>query len=495
MNRKHFRRIFSAVLSLIMVFTLMVPFANAASVVSPYYSDVKSTSSYYTAVNYLYEHGVMRQPFTAAAARKATIQVNKFAPNQAITRLQLVHALWKMYGSPNVVESTIRMRDVYTNTDHLTAMRWAVGTGILDSVTSGSYAPDEALSIEEVMLMLYRFVDYCGYDVSYSSAAVLPRLNNEEINHALNWAISKGFINKLTAKGDYTADCSRGNVATYLYKIYNIYQKKYGLTVVNNDNLIAASRAGKGMANMFRAAGAETISFEDIYFDKASPNGLSFVDAMAAAFSEAKALDICYLYCFSHGLPSGMFLFPNGNLSPATLRAEVDKYNGMFVVFIEACFSGTFIKKSVNGTDITDDMFDAESFVSEFLATGQRKRSADNMVDESGRIKIICSSTQHEYSWYQKSTRKGYASDAWLTSCSMDGYADTYYFSGKELAADVNGDCKLSMAELFDYAYEMVASIEFYDDDDDEYYRQHMVCNPENDDTIIFEIQDWEFLN
>ena len=493
MNRKHFRRIFSAVLSLIMVFTLMVPFANAASVVSPYYSDVKSTSSYYTAVNYLYEHGVMRQPFTAAAARKATIQVNKFAPNQAITRLQLVHALWNMYGAPTEVDTALRMRDLYSNEEHITAMRWAIDAEILDYIGSGQYSPDEALSIKEVVLMLYRFVAYCGYDVSYSNTGLLPRLKTDESDHAINWAVSKGFIPKLTAMGKYTADCSRGSVATYLYKIYAIYQKKYGLTVVNTRHLDAASKAGRGMANMFRAAGAETIYLEDIgYSSKTSTNEKSFVDAMAAAFSEAKPLDICYLHCFSHGSSEGLDLFvgfdrKDTTLDPRELRAEINKYGGTFVVFISGCHSGTFIKKDVNGTETPDDLFDAENFVAEFTAAGQHQRSADNLVHESGRIKVFCSSRQSEYSW---NVEFSYAEDAWLISCGMD--PSSYQFAGEELPADVNGDCKVSMAELFDFAYDMVVVHSHYYEG--KYHTQHMVCYPENDDTIIFEIRDWEFI-
>lgn len=493
MNRKHFRRIFSAVLTLIMVFTLMVPFANAAS--GLYYTDVTGSSEQTTAINYLHEHGIMGHPFAAAVSRKTTIQTNRFAPKQAVTRLQLVHAMWKMYGSPNVVESTIRMRDVYTNTDYLTAMRWAVGTGILDSVTSGSYAPNEALSIEEVMLMLYRFVDYCGYDVSYSKTMLPRQLGNKEIDHAINWAFSKGFITVFTAKGDYTADCSRGNVATYLYKIYGIYQKKYGLTVVNNDTLPAASRAGKGMANMFRAAGAETISREDIRYNTPSSSGMSFVASMRAAFSKAKALDVCYLFCYSHGDTDGLYLFKDGGdtgiLSPKELRTEIDKYQGTFVVFVNGCYTGTFIQKGINSTNNTGELFDAESFVSALMSTGHSKRSKYNLVDESGRIKVICSSRQSEYSWSNSS--KSYAADAWLIGCGMAGYVGTYYFTGKELPADVDKNRKVSMAELFDFAYEMVVA------DDHEYngqvYYQHMVCYPKNDNTIIFEIRDWEFMN
>ena len=480
MNRKHFRRILSAVLTLIMVFTLMVPFANAASANYLYYSDVTGNSTQTRAINYLHEHGIMGQPFTAAAARKATIQANKFAPKQAITRLQLVHAMWKMYGSPNVVESTIRMRDVYTNTDYLTAMRWAVGTGILDSVTSGSYAPNEALSIEEVMLMLYRFVDYCGYDVSYSKTMLPRQLGNKEIDHAINWGLSKGFITVLTTKGDYTADCSRGSVATYLYKIYEIYQKKYGLTVVNTSWLPPASRAGNGMANMFRAAGAETIAREDIRYNNTNINGMGFVASMEAAFSKAKALDICYLFCYSHGGLDGLGVCRDAILTPSALRTEIDKYNGTFVVFIAGCNSGTYIKKGAN------DTFDAQSFVSELTASGSSKRSANNLVDESGRIKVICSSSQTESSYYTSNGRDSYAPRAWLTACGMDGAGDLYQFAGEELAADVDGDCKVSMAELFDFAYDMVV--------DQLGNKQHMVCYPENDHTIIFEIRDWEFI-
>ena len=484
MNRKHFRRIFSAVLTLIMVFTLMAPFANAASASYLYYSDVESTSPYYTAVNYLYEHGIMNGTGNG-----------KFSPKGNLTRGQLVTVLWRMLDKP-AVTTTATFKDCGQTNQYYSAVQWAQSVGIASGYTDGTFRPNQNLTNQELYVFMLRFVRYCGYETwsdTDLTAAFRVRISSNKrdtyqayARAAAGWVNKEGLLNNTNLAGN--ALCTRGDVALLVYNIYKVYQKKYGLTVVNTYNLNAASKAGQGMAKMFQAAGAETISRQDIYYSK---NSNSFISSMKAAFSKAKALDICYLYCCSHGIEKGLYLFRDADedvsiLSPNELRTEIDKYQGMFVVFIEGCQSGTYIKKGTN------DAFDPQDFVTGLTATGLSKRSASNLVDESGRIKVFCSSTQAELSWYNKPQLKGYASDAWLIGCGMVGYPEAYYFLGKELAADVDDNRKISMAELFDFAYDMVIARTF--NKDGQLCKQHMVCYPENDDTIIFEIRDCEFI-
>lgn len=484
MKKKLIARMLCTALMLAMVFSLAVPFTSAAG--GTYYTDINDSSDVGRAVNYLYDHDIMKGPIYAVPTKTNALQASRFLKDQATTRLQLVHAMWNMYGSP-AASATTRMRDIYIKTEYATAMNWAISAGIINQVSTGKYAPDASLSVEETLLMLYRFVDYCGYDVNVGRTAMI-RPDNSETNKALSWAISKKFITRISFKGDFTVDCSRGNAAVYIYKIYELYQKKYGLTVVQTRDLPVATNNSGGMSNLFQSAGATVVNRTDIFFDAPSwYEGDTFIASMEEAFAKAKALDICYIYLNAHGSTGGLALFnydpeiyPSKTLTPKQLRAEIDKYTGTFVVFIESCYSGTFINKGVN---TESDSFDANAFVAELTnetgATTVKNADGGTLCSNSSRIKALCSSSQTETSWFN--SKWGYATLEWLCGCGYLTYLNQV--SEEKILADVNSDYKVSLHELYEYSLNEVPSR----------LNQHIVCYPENDDYIIFEIRDREF--
>lgn len=488
MKKKLIARILCTALVLGMVFSLTVPFASAAG--GTYYTDINDSSDVGRAVNYLYDHDIMKGPIYAVPTKTNALQASRFLKDQATTRLQLVHAMWNMYGSP-AASATTRMRDIYIKTEYATAMNWAISAGIINPVSTGKYAPDASLSVEETLLMLYRFVDYCGYDVNVGRTAMI-RPDNSETNKALSWAISKKFITRISFKGDFTVDCSRGNAAVYIYKIYELYQKKYGLTVVNTKDLEYGSvnagiACGDAMAAVFEKAGAIVEQRRDInYVARTTSAPESFVDSMETAFCNAKALDICYLYCYSHGGEAGLGLFQSypTTLSPEKLRDEINKYNGTFVVFIQGCHSGTFISKGIHGDTSAGGQFNPEEFAGALVAdTDNDQTSAANdpfkidLRDVTNQIKVLCSSHQKEVSY------RYWPAYYWAYGCSY--YMDTNSFSGEELPADQDQNDRITLQELYEYSNKKI--VDRYSD------KQHIVCYPENDDYIIFEIRDREF--
>ena len=496
--KKQLTRILSFIIVLTLLLPMIVPCVSAAG--GTYYTDTNDTTLTGRAVNYLHEHNIMGAPIvteTPARSRTAVVLSNRFYPNRSITKMELIMAIWNMLGRPespyfvHIFDSFSACEESEMRT-YWKAIDWAVTNGIIEEPDDGMYHPDSTLTTEQVVTILHRFLNLCGYDTTPARRVrLLEPPTSEESAEALYWAVS---CNMISRDADFLYDCSRGQVATFIYKIYEIYQKKYGLTVVQTRNLPSVLNDAKYMVALFELAGATVASKVDIFFDAPTwYDGDTFVESMAEAFSDAKALDICYLFLDSHGSNAGMALFnydpeiwPSGALSPKMLRGEIDKYNGTFVVFIEACHSGTFIQKGIGNTN---DAFDAESFAAELTKANQSKRNTSNLVDETGRIKVLCSSSQAKMSW--SNVVRGYAIEAWLQGCGFK--SPQYHDHSGRLYADTNRDNKLSMAELYDYAYAKVVQLTFpYEGNT---YKQHMVCNPENDDTIIFEIRDWEFFD
>ena len=103
-------------------------------------------------------------------------------------------------------------------------MAWAAEHGIVSGVSDSAFAPNGAITREQLAVMLYRYAQYKGCDVSvgedtnilsYTDAAQVA----EYAIPAFQWAVGAGIINGTTAstlspKGSAT----RGQVAAILHR-------------------------------------------------------------------------------------------------------------------------------------------------------------------------------------------------------------------------------------------------------------------------------------
>lgn len=189
---------------------------------------------------------------------------------------------------------------------------------------------------------------------------------------------------------------------------------------------------------------------------------------MRTAFGGAKPLDICFLYCCSHGSKTGLGLFVDSGsdyyLTPSYLRSQVDSYNGTFVVFISGCNSGTYITKGINEAG----EFNAEEFVDALTIAIE-----DGEMVGGNRLKVLCSSEKSENSF---ETIK-YATNFWCLGSGYNLQTDTY----GALLADTNRDNRISLNELYNYSAANVSAAL------PQGYTQNVVCSPANDNSIIFE--------
>lgn len=490
MNRNRIIRWICTVLVLATVFSLAIPFAGAT--LGGYYSDIDDATEVGKAVNYLYEHDIMKEPFQTCLTSgmpSLRLRPNSFYPNRAVSKLELIMALWNMLGNPESSSCSIKISDRFERTTNLmkntyrNAIRWAVSNGILDPATNGWYFPDKALTVEETLTILYRFLNYCRYDTSFPRKAFIPGTpSSTESSKALRWAIHRKLINGST---DFTVDCSRGAVAVFIYKIYEIYQKKYALSVTTTNGIDLGDKMASGMAKAFESAGATSISKVDIFYDVPEDcEEDSFVKSMEEAFSKAKPLDICYFYCMGHGYYDEIMLFRFNNyalcniyeLTPTLLRKELEKYEGTFVVMIESCHSGSFINKSASKAASAEQPFDAEAFVqgfSEAAPTGGQENGSI-LGKTKDRMKVLCSATQDEPSIIY------HGGQYWSRGCGYDIWC-LEELKQRRIPADASGDRRVSLQELYEYCCNEVSD------------EEHPVCYPENDDFIIFERRYEEF--
>ena len=174
------------------------------------FTDVHEGDWFYEEVLYAYENGLMNG-----------VGDNRFAPNSATTRAQLVTILYRMEGQP-AVSGDLPFTDVEAGTWYTNAVGWAAQNGIVNGVGDETFAPGNDLTREQLVTILYRYAESKGYDVS-ASADLAGYPDGEEIQayarEAMAWAVAENIIQGMeddTLKP--AGNASRAQIATILMR-------------------------------------------------------------------------------------------------------------------------------------------------------------------------------------------------------------------------------------------------------------------------------------
>lgn len=120
------------------------------------FTDVPETMWYYDSVYYVYAHGLMNG--TAATL---------FSPGNPTTRGMLVTILYRMEGSPQGA-GWGPFTDVTPGAYYAQPIAWAAWNGIVNGITSTTFAPDRNVTREQMAAILYRYTAWKEWDVSHS---------------------------------------------------------------------------------------------------------------------------------------------------------------------------------------------------------------------------------------------------------------------------------------------------------------------------------------
>jgi len=190
--------------------TITATFVETEAPVGEPFLDVNEGDWFYDAVAYAYENGLMDG-----------VGGNRFAPNSATTRAQLVTILYRMEGQP-VVSGDLPFTDVEAGTWYTNAVVWAAQNGIVNGVGDDTFAPGNDLTREQLVTILYRYAESKGYDVS-ASADLAGYPDGEEIQayarEAMAWAVAENIIQGMeddTLKP--AGNASRAQIATILMR-------------------------------------------------------------------------------------------------------------------------------------------------------------------------------------------------------------------------------------------------------------------------------------
>ena len=146
---------------------------------------------FYDSVVYVYENGLMDG-----------VSDTLFDPDGTVTRAQLVTTLWRLDGEPSV-NYALPFTDVSVGEWYAEAVRWAAGEGIVNGVSETEFAPNAAVTREQLAAILHRYAQHKGYDVSIGeSTNILSYSDFASISEyaisAMQWVCGEGIITGVT---------------------------------------------------------------------------------------------------------------------------------------------------------------------------------------------------------------------------------------------------------------------------------------------------------
>ena len=164
-------------------------------------------------VDFMYMNGIING--------NSTKNPKIFGPSAKMTRAMLVTVLYRAAGEPTVAGITNKFTDNKQGQYYYNAVLWASNLGIVNGATATTFDPDGNITREQIAAILYRYAGSPTVTGSLSGYADQAQVSSFAVT-AMQWAVGSGIITGtpnggktyLTAKGNAT----RAQVAVMLHR-------------------------------------------------------------------------------------------------------------------------------------------------------------------------------------------------------------------------------------------------------------------------------------
>ncbi len=169
----------------------------------------------YEGIEYCYKNGLMKG-----------MTDTTFGPELTTTRAMVVTVLYRMEKEPPVGGLINPFLDVKFTDWYGSAIVWAAYEGIVNGMSTDTFAPNGNITREQLAAILYRYANYCGYstDIKY----VLNDFKDKDdvqpyAVEAMKWAYAAGLITGMKEEDGYYylkpgANATRAQIATILMR-------------------------------------------------------------------------------------------------------------------------------------------------------------------------------------------------------------------------------------------------------------------------------------
>ena len=142
-----------------------------------------------------------------------------FAPNATLTRGMVVTVLYRLENEPEVTFSGV-FTDVAESDWYGKAVEWAAANGVVNGYGDGKFGPNDAVTVEQLAAILYRYAQLKGYDVTaqndltaFADAADV----SEYAVEAVKWAVASDLIASTNGLLNAKTNATRAQVAFALH--------------------------------------------------------------------------------------------------------------------------------------------------------------------------------------------------------------------------------------------------------------------------------------
>ena len=176
---------------------------------TPAFQDVAQSDWFYNAVQYVSQQGLM-----------SGVAANRFDPNGLLTRGMIAQILYAMEGRPAVAEGA-GLAAVAGKDGDAAGVNWAAAQNIVSGTGGNQFSPNSNLTREQMALILYRYAEYKGYDVSQGGMAAREFADSDKISdwagQAVTWAVNAGLLSGRSGNQlDPSGTATRAEVAQVL---------------------------------------------------------------------------------------------------------------------------------------------------------------------------------------------------------------------------------------------------------------------------------------
>ncbi len=186
---------------------LFLSMAPAEPEEEPYvnpFEDVAADAYYYDAVKWAVENGITNG-----------YESGIFAPDNTVTRAQIVSMLWRAAGCP-AASAPATFKDVKADQYYAEAVAWAVENGITNGVNKNKFAPNDICTRGQIVTFLWR---YMGKPMAEKPAAFTDVPAGEYYSDAVAWLVEAGISTGKTESTFAPNDnCTRAQAVTFIMR-------------------------------------------------------------------------------------------------------------------------------------------------------------------------------------------------------------------------------------------------------------------------------------
>lgn len=144
-----------------------------------------------------------------------------FGPGAKMTRAMLVTVLYRAAGEPTVTGITNKFTDNKQGQYYYNAVLWASNMGIVNGATATTFDPDGNITREQIAAILYRYAGSPSVTGSLSGYSDQAQVSSFAVT-AMQWAVGSGIITGVTSGGKTTlsakGNATRAQVAVMLHR-------------------------------------------------------------------------------------------------------------------------------------------------------------------------------------------------------------------------------------------------------------------------------------